>query len=114
MVTISPLLAALVVQAVSPSIDLRVLANLTEREGLAERLLPLDPDLVVIGIERGEGDAVGAGLLQPLPRAKIVLISSDGRMAVIHEMRPHRTVLLDFSPDNFRRAVLGVIDTKSD
>lgn len=114
MVTVPPLLAAVFVQAVSPSVDLHVLANLGEREGLAERLPPLDPELVVIGLEPGEDDAIGAALLRRLPRAKILLISANSSSAIIHEMRPHRTVLIDFSPANLRKALLSTSGPAAD
>jgi DNA-binding NarL/FixJ family response regulator len=104
-VSISPLLSALVAEAVSRRVELRLLAQFDGRDGLAERLEALNPQIVVVGLGPGESDDIGASLLAHVPRAKILLISGGGDYAYVYEMQLHRGVLFDFSPDTLAAAI---------
>jgi hypothetical protein len=106
-VTLSPLLSAIVAQALSRAVKLRVLAHLGERHEIGQRVAGLSPDLVVIGLQSGESDALGATLLAQVPAAKVLLIGDAGNCAFLHEMRPYRATLFDFSPANLVAALLG-------
>jgi len=106
-VTISPLLSAIVAQALSHSVRLHVLGCIAERNGIERRVAQLAPDLVVIGLQTGESDSLGAALLQHVPGAKILLIASAGDCAFLYEMRPYRAMLFDFSPENLLATLLG-------
>jgi hypothetical protein len=111
-VTLAPLLSAILAEALSRRIELRLLPQLDERDQLAQRLVALSPDLVVIGLGPGESDDIGAPLLSRLPNSRILLISSAADYAYVHQMRPHRQVLFDFSPDTLLEALLGPPDTE--
>jgi DNA-binding NarL/FixJ family response regulator len=104
-VTVPPLLAAIVTEALSRDVELELLANLEQRAALQKRLRALHPDLVVIGLANGESDDMGITLLTQLPNTRFVLINASGDYAYIHEMRPARRVLHDFSPDNLLAAI---------
>jgi hypothetical protein len=52
---------------------------------------------VLIGLRRGEADTIGLSILATLPRAKVILFSSDARTAYVHEVCPHRTEVHDMS-----------------
>jgi DNA-binding NarL/FixJ family response regulator len=106
-VTISLLLSSIISEALSRRIALRLLAQLDDREGLAAALEALQPDLVVIGLTPGESDDFGASLLARIPRTKILIMGDTGDYACLYEMRLHRGVLLDFSPDNLVAAILA-------
>jgi hypothetical protein len=106
-VTVPPLLAAIVTEALSRGVELKLLAGLKHRAQLEKRLRALRPDLVVIGLAPGESDELGAGLLAQLPTTRFLLIDAAGDYAYLHEMRPSRSVLHDFSPDNLRAAIRG-------
>jgi hypothetical protein len=104
-VSISPLLSALVEKAISRRVELQSVERIDAREGLPGRLEALNPGIVVVGLNPGESDEIGASLLAQVPRAKIVLISGGGDYAYVYEMRPHRGVLFDFSPDALAAAI---------
>jgi hypothetical protein len=106
-VTVPPLLAAILVEALSRRVELHLLAEFDAREGLAERLEGLAPDLLVVGLTPGEPDALGASLIQHIPRSKVLLISTSGDQAFVYEMRSCRSALSNFSPDNLLTIVLG-------
>jgi DNA-binding NarL/FixJ family response regulator len=106
-VTISPLLSAIIADVVSRRGRFQLLAHFDERAGLAARLMQLSPDLVVMGLLPGERPEIGASLLDHLPRAKILLVSGGADFAYLYELRPHRAVLFDFSPDNLAAAIVG-------
>jgi hypothetical protein len=111
-VTLAPLLSSIVAATLSRRRDLQLLPELDQREGLAERLEILAPDLAVIGIDPAESDSeqLGVSLLERLPRTRILLLNTSGERACLYEMRPHRQVLADFSPDMLLCAILGPED----
>ena len=106
-VTVPPLLAAILAEALSRRVELHLLAEYDTREGMAERLEGLAPDLLVIGLTPGEPDAVGAALIELIQHGKVLLISNSGDQAFVYEMRSCRSVLSNFSPDNLLTIVLG-------
>ena len=106
-VTISSLLSDIITEVVSQRVDLKAMAQLDQRDTLRERLPALAPDLVVIGLRAGETDEIGALVLKMVPAAKVLVISSDGRHAYFHQMRPHRALLFDFSPGELIAVLLG-------
>jgi hypothetical protein len=106
-VTIPPLLSAIITETLSRRVDLQLLREIEERDALAERLAALSPDLAVIGLAPGESDQIGALLLSHVPQARIVLVASGADYTCLYEMRPHREVLFDFSPDTLLTALLG-------
>jgi len=96
-VTVSPLLADLVIDVLRPRLRVEVAAVLPSREGLADRLQALTPDLVVLGIGDMESDELAAPLLEALPTAMFLVVAANARQAWLHGMRPNRVVLNDFS-----------------
>jgi DNA-binding NarL/FixJ family response regulator len=106
-VTLAPMLAAIVTEALSRGLELELLADLQDRTHLEKRLQKLQPDLVVIGLAAGESDELGAQLLAKHPAIRFLLIDAAGTYAYLHEMRPSRSVLHDFSPDNLLAAIRG-------
>jgi len=105
-VTVPPLLSAIVIEALSRRVQLRLLDRFADRDQLAARLAALSPDLVVIGLGQGESDEMGGALLTQAFKSKILLIGGAGAYAYLYEMRPHREILLDFSPDALLAAIL--------
>jgi hypothetical protein len=105
-VTMSPLFRDLVARLMARHGGLDLVAELTVREGLEERLQLLLPALILVGLERNEGDEIGLSLVRLLPRACVIAFSADGRNVFVHRMRPHRSVLLDVSPQMLVNAIL--------
>ena len=97
MVTISPLFADIIRQVLAGRIAIEFAAEIRHRKRLEVRLLRLQPELVLIGLRRGEDDTIGGTILGTLPRAKVIAFSHDARNVYVHEMLPHRTELPDFS-----------------
>jgi DNA-binding NarL/FixJ family response regulator len=97
MVTIPPLFADIIRQALAGHVAIEIVAEIGRRNRLRERLRALQPELVLIGLRRGEADTIGLSILAALPRAKVIAFSFDARSAYVHEVRPHRTELQDFS-----------------
>jgi chemotaxis response regulator CheB len=106
-VTMSPLFSDIIGDLLSEKVGLNLVDQIGDREMLAEQLPKLQPDLVVIGLSSGEGDDIGRFVLQLVPAAKVLAISSNGRDAYLHQMRLHRRLLLDFSPANLLSAIDG-------
>ncbi len=65
-------------------------------EEWTERVRALKPEVVIISLRRGEADDVASRLLETVPTARIVALSSDNRRALCCMMR-RRLVLSDFS-----------------
>jgi DNA-binding NarL/FixJ family response regulator len=112
-VTVPPLLSAIITNTLSRRVDLQVLGKKGSRESVPEWLATVAPDLLILGITPGESTAIGTELLQLLPRGgKVLVIRDTGDLAVLCEMRPHCSVLSDFSPDKLLTFVFGP-DTSS-
>jgi DNA-binding NarL/FixJ family response regulator len=107
MVTITPIISDIIETMLSARASLNVLAHFNDREEIAERLVAVSPDLVLIGLQHEETDDIARALLMLIPVAKVVAISSDGRNAYVHEMRAHRRALADVSPRTLINAILG-------
>jgi DNA-binding NarL/FixJ family response regulator len=98
MITMSPILRDLLMESMVGHVSLDLVGELETRDGLEEKLRPLIPDLIFVGLGRGEDDdKIGVSLARLLPNVKVILFSSDARDAFVHRMQPQRTILLDFS-----------------
>jgi hypothetical protein len=96
-VTVSPLLADLVIDVLRPRLRVEVAAILPTRERLADHLQALMPDLVVLGIGDTESDEIVGPLATALPTAMFLVVAANARQAWLHGTRPNREVLNDFS-----------------
>ena len=108
MITMSPLFGDLIAQLMTRHGGLDVVAELTGREGLEERLHLLSPALILVGLGRNEGDEIGLSLVRLLPSACVIAFSYDGRQAFVHHMQPHTRVLLDLSAEALVETILGI------
>jgi DNA-binding NarL/FixJ family response regulator len=97
LVTVSPLLAGIIEQAVSRHGTFDVVARFDSRDFAAQKLRETSPDLILVGLRPGEPDEVAHSLLILYPLAKVIALSTDGDRGYVHEMRPSRTVLVDLS-----------------
>jgi hypothetical protein len=106
LVTIPPLLSEILAEVASKRVQLKVIAQI-ERDALTEQLPVLAPDLVLIGLRSGETDEIGSIVLKLVPGARVLVLSNDVHDAYLHEMRPHRTVLRNFSQAHLVAAFEG-------
>lgn len=98
-VTIPPLLADILREVLAGHLAIEIVAQIVRRTRLEQRLRAARPDIVLIGLRRGESDAVARSLLIALPAAKIIAFSGDVQHVWVHQMRPYRIELHDFSPE---------------
>jgi DNA-binding NarL/FixJ family response regulator len=106
-ITMQPMLRDLITELIAGHTDVDVIAELDTREAIGQPLQSLAPELVLIGLGKGEGDEIGPLLLGLLPDAKVIAFSSDGRHAFVHRLHRPRTVLPDISPQQLIDTVLG-------
>jgi hypothetical protein len=103
MVTVPAVLRDLIKQLASGRVELDLVAELNFRPSLVRRLKAIRPDLVIIGLRRGETDAVVIDLLRLLPTTKFIAHFDNGPILGL-EFRLHRaeigdaptTALIDF------------------
>jgi DNA-binding NarL/FixJ family response regulator len=104
-VAITPLLGDIINQAVAERAPIEIVARLDSRDQLAFRLQTLAPDLVLIGLGRDEGGAIGLSLRDALPRVKVIALSHDAHHAYLPAPQRHHTTLIDLSPEALIEAI---------
>jgi hypothetical protein len=102
----SRLLEDIIEKSVAGCLTLDVVARFDSREFLEETLRTISPDLILVGLRPGESDEVARSLLALAPLAKVIAMSSDARHGYVHEMRPHRTALIEISRQILIRTIL--------
>jgi DNA-binding NarL/FixJ family response regulator len=108
-VTMSPLLTDIIEQLLSGRVTLEVIGRFDVRTLLEEKLRVLAPDLILVGLRRGETDEIGRTLLSLVPVAKVIAFTNDARHGYVHEMRAHRAALIDISPQALIKAIHTLI-----
>lgn len=99
-VAMSPLLADIFRELLCPQVAIEIVAEIGRHGPFEERLRAIQPDLVLIGLRRGESDGMALSALTALPHGKVIAFSSDARHAYVYQLtRPHRTELSDVSKD---------------
>jgi len=106
-VTLSPLLSDIISESVGARLGLSLVGHIQDRDRLDETLSALAPDIVFVGLRAGESDDIGLSVLRVVPAARMLAISSDGRNAYLHEMRPIRIKLANFSAISLANAIIG-------
>jgi DNA-binding NarL/FixJ family response regulator len=106
LVSLSPLLSDIITQAIEPEIELDVVAEVHSGD-LLEQLRLIAPELILIGLQTGETDAIAATALAAAPAAKVIAFSADCRHAYLHEMRPYQMMFIDVTPAALAGAILG-------
>jgi hypothetical protein len=100
------MLRQLLVRIVTQVPDLDIVAELPDDDLRSPRIMETPADVVVVDSDQAPIDAVAA-LLRAHCRTRILGLSSDGRRAFLHELRPHRVPLGELSP----AALIEVIRT---
>jgi hypothetical protein len=86
----------IVTDAVSGEADMELVFNETPRP--APSSSPVMPDVVVVGAMEPAGAGVAEAMLGRWPKSRILMIATDGRRAVMYELRPHKRELGELSP----------------
>jgi DNA-binding NarL/FixJ family response regulator len=101
------MLSDIIASLVEDRARLNVVARLRNRSEIEARFRVLAPDLILIGLDVGESDAVAAAALALVPTARVVALSADGRDAYVHEAHVRRAALLDVSPAALVNVILA-------
>ena len=67
-------------------------------------VLAVDPEVLIVGDEWASEETV-AYLLDRRCSLKVLAISSDGRRAMLHELRPHRVPIDELSRESLERVL---------
>jgi len=81
-----------------------IVADLSKRPPLG-RLKLLAPDLVIVGLRRGEDDTIGQRYLAELPSARVLVVSADAREAFLYRAPARRIILDNVSLDALDKAL---------
>jgi hypothetical protein len=106
-VTLPPVILDIITTLLPNRAMLDVVAQLPDRMDIEARLGAITPDLVLFGLRDGETENAAGALLDHLPRTTIIALSSDGRDAIIHKMRPYRRAFRNVSPSVLIRFILA-------
>ena len=98
-VSITPLMSDIISAVVAELAPIDIVARLDRSDRLVLRLQMLAPDLLLIGLSRGEGDGIARSLRNALPRAKVIALSHDMRYAYLLLPNRHCSALTEMSPN---------------
>ena len=98
-VTVPPLFADILREVLARQVAIEIVVQIDRRSRLEQRLRAARPDFILIGLRRGETDAVALSILTALPDAKVVAFSNDLHRVWVHQIQPHCTEMHDFSLD---------------
>ena len=108
-VTMPPIIADLALSALRERAAVTMCAAYPARAQAAAKLGADDPDLVLLGLARGEDTRFAAGLARPLSRAVIVALSRDGHRAIlVRGFHPPR-IFADVSLSDLTDAVIAAL-----
>jgi DNA-binding NarL/FixJ family response regulator len=84
--------------------DLEVVGE-GDRGDLSSALAQFGADVVVLGCDDPEAPELGQRVLRAHPLLKVLAVATECRQAVLHELRPHRTVLGELTPESLLAAI---------
>lgn len=111
-VTLSPVVTDLIVALLSARLKTTVVACFEHRSGIDTSLMAASPDLIFLGVRPDEDARIAGNLLQLVPHAKVIALTSDGRVATVHAANAAQVVLRDFSPQQLIDSILGPMDNE--
>jgi DNA-binding NarL/FixJ family response regulator len=107
-VALTPLLSDIIKELVAEQAPIDIVASLDRSDQLAPCLYALAPDLVLIGLERNEGDGLSLSLRNAIPRATVIGLSHDASHAYLLEPHRHRAMPIEMSPEALIEAIRHV------
>jgi hypothetical protein len=85
----------LVTELVAPRRLLDVIAEFDDSNGIEARLRAAAPQLILLGLRRGQDDGAALALARLAPQ--LIAFSDDRRNAFVYRGRERRIALIDFS-----------------
>lgn len=109
-----PLLADIIRRLTQGRVSIEVISVIDTLDALEERVHALSPELILIGLDRGEDDAIAVALVAALPGIRVLAISSDAKCISLHQAGRQRRVLVDPSLQDLVAAIRGDLDRIAD
>jgi len=113
-VMLSPLLGDIIRRLTQGRVSIDVIAVINTADSLEERLRELSPELILIGLGRGEDDAIAAAVAAALPGTRLLALSHDAKRIWLHQAGRHRHLLADPSVQELIAAIRGDLDRRVD
>jgi AmiR/NasT family two-component response regulator len=85
--------------------EIAIVGRLSSRQDLNAEMERLAPDVVFIGLEKGEGNGDVNETLYACPKGCVVAVSFDGRNATVQVLRPESIALGAVHPDVIASAI---------
>lgn len=104
LVDMPPLLREIVRETASREPDLEVVREHEAGVDLQAAVERDDPDFLIVGSEEATEGSVGS-LISGGRRLRALEVRSDGRESVLYELRPHRVLLGEISPDTLLQTI---------
>lgn len=104
LVDMSPLLREIVRETAAREPDLEVVREHEAGVDLRAAVERDDPDFLIVGAEAAPEGTVGS-LVAGGRRLRALEVRSDGRESVLYELRPHRVLLGEISPDTLLQTI---------
>ena len=92
--------------------DIRLIGQAASHSELLELACRLRPDVVIVGMEESGPPAFGWDLYINDPLLRVMGVMGEGRQTFVYELRPHRTVLGELSPQELIAAVRRMADAR--
>lgn len=86
--------------------EVHIIGIIDNRENLDVELGRLAADVIFLGLENGETDAVARAALWNCPKSQIIGLSADGRHVTLHFLRPQCAALEGADPNQIVSAIL--------
>ena len=102
-----PLLHDIVIDALAGQDEIEVVRDLGDENGVVPALSGGTVDVVIVGARQPEDSRLAADVLSASPRSKVLVIATDGRSAVIHELHAVQRTLGDLSAHGLVEAIRG-------
>jgi DNA-binding NarL/FixJ family response regulator len=99
--------------AVAGQSDMEVVGEVAEVEELPFTLRRTAPDVVILGLHQWEVPELFTPLFDEDPWVKILAVTSDGREAVLYELRTHAMPIGEVSPQGLAKAIRAAMQANA-
>jgi len=99
------MLSDIVRETVANEADMMVVGEFSECGALLDVLAADGGDVAIVGTTEPEESAVPHHVFATSPYIRVLMLEFRGQRAVMYELRPHRTPLVDVSPERLVAAI---------
>jgi DNA-binding NarL/FixJ family response regulator len=101
----SPMLRDIIHDAVANQPDLEVVGTLGVHEPFLSVIENIPTDVLILGTSQRNDVALAEAVWHKRPRTRVLMITHDGRGAVLHRLHPEKVVLGDVSSESLVAAI---------